>query len=77
MRATGQGFAFNFGRILAAIGVLQVGSLLKVFSQDVTLGSLTIPKEHPLACSVISLVYLVGMAIIWLAPETKGKPLPE
>ena len=27
VRATAQGFAFNFGRILAAIGVLQLGSL--------------------------------------------------
>jgi MFS transporter, SHS family, sialic acid transporter len=77
VRATGQGFAFNFGRILAAIGVLQVGNLLKFFSTDVTLGGVTIPHGHPLACSAISLVYLVGMAIIWLVPETRGQPLPE
>jgi len=25
----------------------------------------------------MSLVYVVGMVLIWLAPETKGKPLPE
>ena len=31
VRATGQGFAFNFGRILAAIGVLQLGSLRRAF----------------------------------------------
>jgi len=30
-----------------------------------------------LAYSTMSLVYLVGVAIIWLAPETHGKPLPE
>ena len=29
VRATGQGFSFNFGRILAAIGVLQIGYLMK------------------------------------------------
>jgi hypothetical protein len=29
------------------------------------------------ACSVLSLVYVVGMVLIWFAPETKGKPLPE
>jgi hypothetical protein len=29
------------------------------------------------AGAVVTLIYLVGMAIIWLAPETKGKPLPE
>jgi MFS family permease len=77
VRATGQGFAFNFGRILAAIGVLQVGNLLKLFSADVSLAGLTIPHGHPLACSAVSLIYLVGMAIIWLAPETRGRPLPE
>jgi MFS family permease len=60
-RATGQGFAFNFGRILAAIGTLQAGAI----------------KGYPLACSVMSLVYLVGLVIIWFAPETRGQPLPE
>jgi hypothetical protein len=77
VRATGQGFGFNFGRIIAAIGVLQVGNLLTAFDKDVMLGSITIPHGHPLACSTISLVYLVGMVVIWFAPETRGKPLPD
>jgi MFS family permease len=66
VRATAQGFAFNFGRILAAIGVLQLGSLTRIFG-----GGL------PMACASLSLVYLVGMALIWRAPETKGQLLPE
>jgi MFS family permease len=67
VRATGQGFSYNYGRILAAVGVLQTGFLMKqVFQED-----------YAKACSVMSLIYLVGAAIIWLAPETKGKPLPE
>jgi MFS family permease len=66
MRATGQGFSFNFGRILAAVGVLQTSNLMDLFD-----------KSYPKACSTMSLIYLVGMAIIWLAPETRGKPLPE
>ncbi|WP_425617133.1 MFS transporter [Anatilimnocola sp. NA78] len=77
VRATGQGFSFNFGRILAAIGVLQVGNLLKLFDTDVMLGGFVIPHGHALACSTISLVYVVGMVIIWFAPETKGQPLPD
>jgi hypothetical protein len=28
-------------------------------------------------CSIVSLIYLVGMVIIWFCPETKGQPLPE
>jgi MFS transporter, SHS family, sialic acid transporter len=75
VRATGQGFGFNFGRILAAIGTLQTGTLMNL--ETITIGGLTIPGGYPLACSMISLVYVVGMGIIWLAPETKGRPLPE
>jgi MFS family permease len=66
VRATGQGFAFNFGRILAAIGVLQLGSLAALFA-----GGL------PVACASLSAVYLLGMVLIWFVPETKGQPLPE
>jgi MFS family permease len=67
VRATGQGFSYNFGRILAAMGVLQTGNLMNsVFH-----------KNYPQALSVISLVYIIGLVIIWLAPETRGKPLPE
>jgi hypothetical protein len=34
-------------------------------------------KSYAKAGSTIVLIYLVGAGIIWLAPETKGKPLPE
>lgn len=66
IRATSQGFAFNFGRVLAAIGTLQTAHLREFFD-----GSL------PRACSALGLIYLLGVFIIWLGPETKGKPLPE
>jgi len=66
VRATAQGFSYNFGRVLAAIGVLQTGNLMGLFEGD-----------YRKACSIMSLVYIVGMALIWLAPETRGKPLPE
>jgi MFS family permease len=65
LRATGQGFSYNFGRILAAAGTLQVSTLMGV------------PPSYPTACSMISLIYILGMALIWLAPETRGRPLPE
>ncbi|OYW18491.1 MAG: hypothetical protein B7Z55_10525 [Planctomycetales bacterium 12-60-4] len=67
VRATGQGFAFNFGRILAAVGSLQTGVLLdKVFH-----------GELPKAGMLMSFIYVLGMIVIWFCPETKGKPLPE
>lgn len=65
VRATGQGFGFNFGRILAAIGVLQLGNISEM------VGGLAN------ACAVLSLIYLVGMVLIWFTPETRGQPLPE
>jgi MFS transporter, SHS family, sialic acid transporter len=65
IRATGQGFCFNFGRILAAIGVLQV---------PVLMGE---PPDYARACSLLAFIYVAGLVVIWFAPETKGKPLPE
>ena len=67
VRATGQGIAFNSGRVLAAAGALTSGMLIK----DVFNG------QYPMACATITFVYVVGMIIIWFAPETKGKPLPD
>jgi MFS family permease len=77
VRATGQGFGYNFGRVLAAIGALQTGNLIGLFSQDLLVAGVTIRHGLPAACSVIALIYVVGMLLIWVAPETKGKPLPE
>jgi MFS family permease len=67
IRATGQGFSYNFGRILTAVGVLQTGYLMKDLFKD----------NYPQALSVVSCVYFIGLALIWLAPETYGKALPE
>ena len=33
--------------------------------------------SFPKASSVLVAIYLVGAAIVWLGPETKGRPLPE
>jgi hypothetical protein len=62
---------------LAAIGVLQTPNLMGLFTMDQTIAGITIPAGYPLACSTMSLIYLAGIALIWLAPETHGKPLPE
>lgn len=77
VRATGQGFGFNFGRILAAVGALQATAIKNLFQADINLIGLTFPKGYPALLSTISLIYLVGAVIIWFAPETKGKPLPD
>jgi len=66
VRATGQGLSFNFGRILASVATLYMGQLVSALGGD-----------YALASANITLVYIAGMFLIWLAPETKGKPLPE
>ena len=77
VRATCQGFGYNFGRILAAVGALQTGNLMHQFEADKSLFGFTLHGGYPLACTSMSLIYLVGLALIWFAPETHGKPLPE
>lgn len=74
IRATGQGFGYNFGRIIAAVGALQTGSL---FANNIYLFGREFEGGYPFACSVMSAIYVVGIVLIWFAPETKGKPLPE
>jgi len=64
IRTTGAGFCFNAGRILAA-----GGSLLKGY-----LGTRFEPGQ---AVSLIGLIYLVGIAVLLVAPETKGHRLPD
>lgn len=66
VRATGQGFAFNFGRILAAVGGLQTATLMGFFD-----------GSFPKAGSALAAIYLIGVFIVWLGPETRGEPLPE
>jgi MFS family permease len=66
VRATGQGLCFNFGRILAAVGALTQGQLVAAYG-----------GSYAKAGAVVTLVYIVGAFLIWLAPETRGRPLPE
>jgi MFS family permease len=65
VRATGQGLCYNSGRILAALGAVQMGQLLAFYG------------SYARAGAIITLIYALGLFLVWLAPETKGKPLPE
>jgi MFS family permease len=64
IRATGAGFCFNVGRVLASTGPFVTGYLVTV------LGS------FGRAASAVAAIYIVGLLILPFAPETKGKPLP-
>jgi len=65
LRATGAGFCFNAGRILASASPFLTGWLVTALG---TFGR---------AASTVALIYLVGLVVLIFAPETKGKPLPE
>ncbi|HEY2586759.1 MAG TPA: MFS transporter [Tepidisphaeraceae bacterium] len=66
VRATAQGTCYNSGRILAAVGNEYAGDLVRQFN-----------GSYAHAAAMVTLVYFVGMVLVWFAPETKGKPLPE
>lgn len=65
VRATGQGICYNFGRIIAAFGALGSGQLVAQLGGYAQMGA------------VVTLVYVLGIALAFIAPETKGRPLPD
>jgi MFS family permease len=69
LRSTGTSFCYNVGRMLAAAGPLGLGLLTSRVFQG--------PDAMRYAGITMSLVFLVGLAALPFAPETKGKPLPE
>lgn len=66
LRGTGSGFCFNAGRLLAAPlqffgGLLQLQAGLSLET----------------SASLVSLLFLPGLALLAFAPETRGRPLPD
>jgi hypothetical protein len=64
LRATGSSFCFNLGRVLAAALLLVRGLLGARF--DLRTGAV-----------VMSSLFLVGLALLAVAPETRDQALPE
>jgi len=70
LRSTGTSFCYNVGRFVAAAGPFTLG----IFTSRVFAGYAA-PMRY--AGVTMSLVFLVGLAALPFAPETKGAPLPE
>ncbi|MCX7825535.1 MAG: MFS transporter, partial [Verrucomicrobiae bacterium] len=66
LRATGAGFCFNGGRIVAA-SMLFFSGWLKALPG----------MELRMAITLLGFVFLLGLVIILFLPETKDQPLPE
>jgi MFS family permease len=70
LRSTGTSFCYNVGRFVAALGPMALGLL----TSRVYAGY---PEPMRYAGVTMCLVFLIGLATLPFAPETKGKPLPE
>jgi MFS family permease len=70
LRSTGVSFCYNVGRLVAAVGPLALGLLTSRVFAD---------KREPMRYAGVTmcLVFLIGLATLPFAPETKGRPLPE
>ncbi len=64
LRATGAAFCFNGGRMIAASALILSGWLKSVV-------------ELRLAVTLLGCLFLAGVVVILLMPETKDQPLPE
>jgi MFS family permease len=70
LRSTGTSFCYNVGRLAAAVGPLSLGLLTSRFYADK-------PEPMRYAGVTMCLVFVIGIAALPFAPETKGKPLPD
>ena len=70
LRSTGTSFCYNVGRAVAALGPFTFGYLT---------GTVFARHAEPMRYAGVSmcLVFLLGLAALPFAPETKGAPLPE
>jgi len=65
LRATGAGFCFNTGRILAAPVLIWLSAGMKA------------AFPLPVAISVLSGFFLIGLLVLLFLPETKGMEMPD
>ena len=70
LRSTGTSFCYNVGRFAAAAWPFTLGYLTSGVYADK-------PEPMRYAGVTVCLVFLIGLAALPFAPETKGKPLPE
>lgn len=80
LRSTGTSFCYNVGRYLAATGPFTIGVLAANLAHKVDPQGLNPEAKIDAfrdAASWMTVVFLIGIAVLPFLPETKGKPLPE
>jgi hypothetical protein len=73
LRSTGTSFCYNVGRFVAASGPTILGLLTSRIFTEANGYAEGMRYAGLTMCSV----FLVGLAVLPFAPETKGRPLPE
>ncbi|MBX7167579.1 MAG: MFS transporter [Pirellulales bacterium] len=70
LRSTGTSFCYNVGRFVAAVGPFVFGTLTSSVFAD---------KAEPARWAGVTMcsVFLLGLLVLPLLPETKDRPLPE
>jgi MFS family permease len=64
VRAAGSGLAYNVGRFATALGVLAAGALFAAMG-----------GSYPKVGATCGMIYLLGLIVIWWAPDTTDKKL--
>ncbi len=66
VRAAGSGIAYNVGRFATGLGVLAAGAIFTAMG-----------GSYPTVGAICGLIYLLGLIVIWWAPDTTEKTLAE
>ena len=72
LRSTGTSFCYNVGRLAAAAGPFAFGLLIHN-----AFGGLQPPLPYRYAGIAMCSIFLLGLAVLPLAPETRGQPLVD
>ncbi len=75
LRSTGTSFCYNLGRFAAAAGSFFSAKLTTDVYGGFAKTNATLPLRY--AAMTMCVIFLVGIAVLPFAPETKGQPLPE
>lgn len=66
VRATGSGISYNLGRFATAVGVFFAGALFTALGGN-----------YSQVGAICALVYVLGMVVIWWAPDTSRKSMED
>ncbi len=71
LRSSGVGFCYNVGRVVSALAIFGTAYLADALRKG------GIAEPFRVGSILIACIYFLGVIVLFWAPETKGKPLPE